>query len=302
MQRHLRPLVLTLVALFIPVLGMAESRIALVAAYEGEYVHLRGALDGLDVSSVREINGVRFELGQVHDQAVILFESGIGLTNAAMTLQLALSEFDVQAILFSGVAGALDPQLKKGDLAIPARWHHYDFGAKFTADEKAPGGYRVPPFMQEHITEAHFGNFYPYKMTVRSEGDTQGREISYYPTDEAWLALARATAADISLQNAHGEEAAILVDGVGGSGLAFNDDAAFSLFVREHWGTGTVDMESAALAQVALANGVPILQIRAISDIVGNENPNEFAEFKHKGEANAGLFLNAMLARRAKTR
>ena len=268
---------------------------AITAAYPGEMNAIIEGLDESEVAQKQRINGTLFITGKVNGHPVVIFETGIGLTNAAMTTQLALERFDIGRLLFAGVAGGLDPGLTKGDVAIPASWHYYEYGARFSPDPSNPNHYHIPSFMKERVSEAHHGNFFPYAMRVTRAGETETALVSMFPMDEQLLAVAKATATKTELMNAAGKPAKVSVGGVGGSGLAFNDDRDFSAFVVESWGTGTVDMESAAIAHVCWTNRLPCLQIRSVSDLVGNENPNEFEEFRGFAEHNAGKLVVAIL-------
>eukprot|EP00903_Cladosiphon_okamuranus_P004419 g4417.t1 len=261
---------------------------------DGEFDNLLGALTDFELEKIETVKGAKFHLGEAYGQELVLFQSGIGLVNAAMTLQIALDHFEIERILFSGVAGGAEPSLKKGDLSIASSWHYYEYGARFTADPET-GEYRVPEFMQSRISEDQLDGFFPYPMRAIREGLDEPVLVPEFATDAELLSVARALASDIELVNAHGEPATILTDTVGGSGLAFNDSADIRDFIREKWGTASVDMESAALAHVAWVNQVPILQVRAISDLVGNENPQEFYEFKAVAELNAARFVDRMI-------
>jgi len=268
---------------------------ALVSAYDGEFEHLRRELEGFSLERIDTLNGVHFLIGTAHGRPVVLFECGIGLVNAAMTLQLALDRFDIDRVLFSGTAGGIDPSLEKGDITIAAQWHYTEYGARFTPDPDHPSGYRIPEFMRLRIGDAHLGNFFPYPKSVRNADHPTPVRKRHFETDQALLDLARRTAERVELENVTGAPARILVGTVGGSGFAYNDDLKIREFVAATWGTAAVDMESAALAHVGYANGVPVMSVRAVSDIVANEDPQEFETYRPIAERNAARFVNAML-------
>ncbi|MFV8816960.1 5'-methylthioadenosine/S-adenosylhomocysteine nucleosidase [Haliea sp. E17] len=276
--------------------GGEPHYIALVAAYQGEFDNILAGLDGEVIDRVETHNGVEFHIGRVHGQDIVVFKTGIGLTNAAMTTQLAFDHYPIRHLLFSGVAGGLDPSLHKGDLSVPLKWHYYEYGGRFSRDAGTSEGYRIPPFMRARISAVHYGGFFPYAMRTLREGETQPVEQDFYLMDADLVALVGDSAEGLGLVNAEGASAKVLVGSVGTSGMAFNDDADLAAFIRDTWGSASVDMESAAIAQVCWANRASCAQIRAISDVVGNDNPNEFYEFKAAAEMNAGKLLNAVLA------
>ena len=89
-------------------------------------------------------------------------------------------------------------------------------------------------------------------------------------------ALARCTAEDMCLN----EAPRIVVGGSGVSGGAFIDNAAFRTWAFETFGARVLDMESAAVAHVAYANGVPFIAIRSLSDLAGGgEGANQMEGF-----------------------
>ena len=57
------------------------------------------------------VNGVEFTTGKLRGKPVVLFLSGISMTNAAMNTQLVLDRFNVTHIVFSGIAGGVNPAL-----------------------------------------------------------------------------------------------------------------------------------------------------------------------------------------------
>jgi adenosylhomocysteine nucleosidase len=97
-------------------------RTAVVSAFGPEMAVLRTEMED---TVVHVINGVDFVAGALQGQYVVLFLSGISVVNAAMTVQLALGHFTIDRIIFSGIAGGVDPSLHIGDVVIADRWRQY---------------------------------------------------------------------------------------------------------------------------------------------------------------------------------
>ena len=64
-------------------------------------------------------------LAKLRGKPVVLFLSGISMTNAAMNTQLVLDRFNVTHIVFSGIAGGVNPALNVGDVVVAERWAQY---------------------------------------------------------------------------------------------------------------------------------------------------------------------------------
>jgi adenosylhomocysteine nucleosidase len=97
-------------------------RIAIMSAYEPE---LKVLLREAQISDTYVINGRSYHVGQLAGNQVVLFLSGVSMVNAAMTTQTVLDHFQVDAIVFSGIAGGVNPALNIGDVVVPEQWGQY---------------------------------------------------------------------------------------------------------------------------------------------------------------------------------
>jgi adenosylhomocysteine nucleosidase len=97
----------------------ATPRIALFSAYEPEWKALLAVVE--QPVSHRQ-HGVDFVTGRVDGHEVVLVLSGVSMVNAAMTAQMAVDRFELRAVLFSGIAGGVDPSLNIGDVVVAERW------------------------------------------------------------------------------------------------------------------------------------------------------------------------------------
>ncbi|MCY3671965.1 MAG: 5'-methylthioadenosine/S-adenosylhomocysteine nucleosidase, partial [Alphaproteobacteria bacterium] len=113
---------------------------AVVSAFPPEMAVLRAELG--DAAS-QSVNGVEFVTGRLEGRRIVLFLSGISMVNAAMTVQLALDRFPIDRIVFSGIAGGVDPALDIGDVVVAGRWGQY-LEAVFA--RKVGDGWEKPPF------------------------------------------------------------------------------------------------------------------------------------------------------------
>jgi adenosylhomocysteine nucleosidase len=70
--------------------------------------------------------GISFTAGRLHGKSAVVCKSGVGKVNAAVCTQLLIDHFAAGAILFTGVAGALDPALGIGDVVVSRDCLHHD--------------------------------------------------------------------------------------------------------------------------------------------------------------------------------
>lgn len=274
----------------------ATPRIAVMSAFEPEWIALQAAMSG---TAEHRINGARFLTGDISGKPVVLFLSGVSMVNATMNTQIALDRFDVTGIVFSGIAGGVDPSLSIGDVVVPAEWSEY---LESVFARETPDGFAIPPWMTPSGVAA-YGMIHPRPVGVVS---ARGKEIEqrlWFPADPAWLAVAEKVAAGLTLEDCNPENRClttpprIVVGGHGVSGQAFVDNAAFREWTFATFGAQVLDMESAAVAHVAYANEVPFVAFRSLSDLAGGgEGANEMATFMSLAAANSAAVVEAFLA------
>src|SRR5882762_9543436 len=74
------------------------------------------------------IQQIHFTQGLLRGRQVVVALSGIGKVNAAITTTLMLEHFHPSEIIFTGIAGAVDPDLSPGDLVIGTELAYHDYG------------------------------------------------------------------------------------------------------------------------------------------------------------------------------
>ena len=272
----------------------AVPRTAVVSAFAPELVILK---EDLADASTHSVNGVEFSVGTLQGQSVVLFLSGISIVNAAMTTQLALDHFSIERIVFSGIAGGVDPSLNIGDIVIADRWGQY---LELVLAREVEDGWSTPPFFD--YPYGNFGMMFPRSVTVQRAGADAPETRFWFPVDEALLAAARVAAADVELDHCTADDTClrhtprIVVGGAGVSGGAFVDNAAFRAHTFDTYGARLLDMESAAVAHVAYANAVPFIAVRSLSDLAGGgEGENQMEVFLGLAAGNAAAVVKALL-------
>jgi adenosylhomocysteine nucleosidase len=76
----------------------------------------------------------------------------------------------------------------------------------------------------------------------------------------------------VSIQQPDGSKAKVVIGGTGMSGPNFLDDRSFRDFAFQKWHARIHEMEGTAVAQAGYFNRVPILIVRALSDLAGGQS------------------------------
>jgi adenosylhomocysteine nucleosidase len=269
-------------------------RIAVFSAYEPEWKALEGTVEA-PVS--HHVHGVNFVTGRVEGRDVVLVLSGISMVNAAMTAQMAVDRFNLKAILFSGVAGGVDPALDIGDVVIAERWGEYLDAA---LARETPQGFRLPPWLHKEF--ANFGMIFPQGVSIAREGEVHPVSQFWFPVDAQLLGTARTALAGVTLKRCTAAETClshapkVVVGGNGVSGTMFVDNAAFRAYALDTFKAEVLDMESAAVAHVSAVNGTPFLAFRSLSDLAGGgPGENEIQTFQSLTAENTVTVVRAFL-------
>ena len=271
-------------------------RIAIISAFPAELALLQSRIERPQKQSV---NGVEFTTGTLQGKHVVMFLSGVSMTNAAMNTQLVLDRFKVSHIVFSGIAGGVNPALKVGDVVVAQRWGQYL--ESLAAREIAPGRYQPPSHMDD-VELPNFGMLYPRPVGVRSAGREGVEKKFWFEADPALMEIAR-RAAGVALERCDSQrqclshEPRVVLGGNGVSGQAFVDNVAFREYTFKTFNANVLDMETAATAMVAYSNGIPFIAFRSLSDLAGGgEGENEMKTFFRIAADNSARVLLAFLA------
>lgn len=221
------------------------------------------------------IAGLCFAEGVLGGRRVVLVESGMGKVNAALAASLLYDKFDCSLAVFCGLAGSLDPDLLAGDVVIATKLVQHDHG------DILEDSYRLT---QPSIP--------PYKPSPESVG---------YLLAPGLLATVQSVLAGTSLPPLSASE---LDRGGRKPIIHFGDVLTGDAFIRRTqerdrlqaaFGALAVEMEGAALAQVAERFGRPCLVVRSISDHAGADAHIDFAILSEEAAQNAFRIVTALL-------
>jgi adenosylhomocysteine nucleosidase len=289
-------------------LSDCTTRIGIVSAFGAEADLLleqtRGKRDW-------RINGNRFTTGTLRGNPVVIALSGVSLVNATMLTQLMLDHFRIERLLMSGIAGGVSPDNHVGDVVVPERWalpmevYWHGDGSVPAPCGTAAGdvtclglklaqrdGQVLPEFRSDN-GKVSSGLFLRENFVMNDNNAPQGEFRFDFTVDPAMLALARTlqpVLAQCGPKNPTlcvSTQPTLKVGGTGVSGSAFLANADYRRYLSDTLQAQLVDMETAALAQVAYANRVPFIAFRSVSDLAGGHDFKDVGAFFGSGLAEA---------------
>jgi len=230
--------------------------LGIICAMPEEIAALLGDMSGVER---RELAGREVLTGRLYGRAVAMIESGIGKVAAAMTATLLLDGLRCRAIVMSGVAGGIDPDLAIGDLVVAHRLVQHDYG-RIQSDGLMPFRPGVPPFGPGR---KDYGFDLPDSLVERIRTALDGFVLPPLPVDLV----------------GEGARAPVIKIGTIVSGDQFINHEDVRRRLQFEFGAHAVEMEGAAVAQVAEAFGVPAIVVRSLSDLAGAESHIDFGKF-----------------------
>ncbi len=243
---------------------------------------------------VTALNGITFKTAEVAGKRCVFFLTGMSYVNAAASTQLALDRFNVRAVLFTGIAGGVNPAFQPGDVVIPARWHHHGEMGYFNESPAGSGRYALPGWYQRK--GPNFGMMFPEHVTVIREGMNKFEMVGAFPADEGLLAAAKQATDGLPAMKVGDRACRVSYGGEGVSGTVFCDNAQYREWVFSTFQADCLDMESAPIAQVCWQNKTPCLIVRGLSDLAGGQTgENQMEVFLKAAADHSAAVLVAIL-------
>jgi adenosylhomocysteine nucleosidase len=219
--------------------------------------------------------GLVFQRGTLDGHDVVLAGGGLGKVNAAITSTLLADRFACRCLLFSGVAGGLDPALGVGDVVIGERTLQHDAGVLQAGRIHTYQAGHVPFF---NPTE-QLGFQPPAELLERVKSRLDG--FSLPPLSAAAAGGSERTPA--------------ITFGTILTGDQFLNCEATRERLFAELGGKAIEMEGGAVGQVAEAFAIPHLVIRALSDLAGAESTSDFGRFVEEVAAGSAAILRRLL-------
>jgi adenosylhomocysteine nucleosidase len=213
------------------------------------------------------IQRITFTTGTLRGVQVVVALTGIGKVNAATTTLLALEHYRPRVLLFTGIAGGINPQMLPGDIVIGSKIAYHDYGTR-SADGMKRGPTRDPA--------------------------THAKNPLYFSCDTSWISRAQHAAQKMMWEKVNtgsGLRAPAIRTGIIVTGDVFIASDAATKELRQNMNADATEMEGAAVAQVCYQQRVPFLVIRSMSDNAGNNASHDMKAFYAVAARNAAEFV-----------
>ena len=192
---------------------------------------------------IQKIGERKFYKG-IHDKhELILVQSGLGKVNAAVVATLLIEIFDCEFLLFSGVGGGIDPEIDIGEVIIGYSLIQYDYG---TLKNR-----KFVPFRPGSIPNNESKNEIEYKLDPKIKDKIKASLPN--------VRMGKIITGDVFLQCEKTQK---------------------ELF--EKYGAQAIDMEGAAVAQVAEQFKIPSVVVRCMSDLADADSKKISSKFLNK--------------------
>ncbi|MCL2265809.1 MAG: 5'-methylthioadenosine/S-adenosylhomocysteine nucleosidase [Treponema sp.] len=186
-----------------------------------------------------------FFTGKIEGRDVTLLRCGIGKVSAAVGCALLIQRFKPELVINTGSAGGVGSGLKFGDAVISTGLVYHDVDV--TAFNYAPG--QIP-------------------------GQPQ-----IFTVDEKYIKLAGDAVDELKKENILPSDFNYSRGLIGSGDVFMHKPERITNVCKTFPGIAALEMESAAIAHACKLFSVPVLVIRALSDIAGTESPVTHDEF-----------------------
>jgi len=248
--------------------GDSETATAILGAFQKEIALLEYQLKEPEEKT---IEGMQFVRGRLHGKNVVVAWTGVGKVNAAMTTTLLIEHFRPKAVIVTGIAGGVNPELSPGDIVIAEQTAYHDCGTAWP----------------EGITYNGVKN--PL---------TGWENPVFFPADGSLLKLAERAAGQTTLRalkTRDGERTPRIVKGVVVTGDLFVASEDKRTELRKRLKADAVEMESTAVAQLCHQRDIPCLVIRSISDRADDKAREDIGIFHMIAAGNSSDLVGKIL-------
>lgn len=243
--------------------------IAIIGAFDTEVELIKAEIT--DKKTVTLLH-VPFTCGNLKGKSLILVETGVGKVNAAVTAALLLYYFKPRQVIFTGIAGSLDPEIRPADIIIGAQCAQHDYGEYWEKEGFVPRGAKNP------------GSGYYLPLYLNADPHL-------FKTAQQAAELVQFEA----VKTKKGFRKPKIISGTILTGDTFVAAESKRRQLRNRFQGSVVEMEGAAVAQVCYLNNVPHIVIRSVSDSGDADVARDFHQFYKIAAHNSAKLVMKMI-------
>ena len=214
-------------------------------------------LESLSRDEVITIGQREYHVGKLWDRDVVLVFSRWGKVAASSTTTTLITEFKVDEIIFTGVAGAVDGDVNIGDIIVAENLFQHDFDAS--------------PFLLKHVLPLILKKEIGTNPIVRNN---LFEACSEFVDNQIKETISSDYLTEYNISNPK-----VLVGNVASGDQFIKDDLKRNEIKSSLENVLAVEMEGAAVAQVCYEFDVPLGVIRTISDDANDNAIKDFPKF-----------------------
>ena len=235
-----------------------EIKIAVIGAMTEEIIAIKHSMD-----KVKEINlhGKLFYEGELNGTSFVLTQSGVGKVSSTISVSLLKAHYPINNLVFTGIAGAVNPSLNVGDIVISNKLFQHDM------DSRPNFPIYEVPYLEQAIFSANNA------LIEKAEKATNtlledNIIISTFSNNELGIKVPKC------------------IQGIIGSGDQFITDEReidkIKTLLMDNYSLelDCVEMEGAAVAQSCYELNIPFVVIRTISDKPKEMSIKNYKAFK----------------------
>ncbi len=253
--------------------GSGLEPVGIIGALDSEIELLK---EKATIRTSRTIAGRIYHEGELEGRRVVLVKAGVGKVNAAMTAQLLIDEFEVGSVVFTGIAGGINPALHVGDVVISEKLIQHDYGL---------------------ISE---DGFKPWRIVIADSAGGE-RSLPYFEPDSQLVSIAESAARQVDFPSPDSTMSIHVAGPVRSylgcivTGDQFIASEEKRAWLEESFGAYATEMEGGAVAQVCVSNGVPFVIVRTLSDLANEDANIDIERFFEYASRNSALLVLEML-------
>lgn len=236
---------------------MEQKPIGIIGAMA---IEIDAILEAAELTETKRYAGIDFHRGTLSGTPVVVAQCSEGKVNSALCAQAMIDRFSPRLLLNIGVAGGVGPNVHIGDAVVASACVQYDFDG--TALGTALGEISVP---------------------------VEGERVNtvYFPCDP--------DLSDRLAQAARGLYSGMVHTGVVATGDRFVADPQLGNWLHETFGALACEMEGASIAHVCLANSIPCVVLRSISDNANDSDTMDFRTFAQDSACKVQKLLTGVI-------